>query len=159
MPLDNSTVQEPLPNDLQARIENGQNLVIALEAEVARLQKYVISAKDQTVSLHEEKNYLEGQIEENSSKLIKLTGAVKKAEEELNSLTHKVADARHEIEESERQKQEIIDEANKLMAELHSREADIKKEEADLAARALDLDKHKRAHEQKVGKLLAVLKE
>lgn len=158
MGLDNSTIQHPLPGDLQARVENALNLVTSMEAEHARLEKMIGSQKaeinDNHVGIKETEKII--------AKLHKdhehINGEVEKATDKLNQLQYAIKSANHELEESARQKTETINWIAQQKELLAERENIVLEQESELAKRKQQQTVKEGEHQKKVDRLLEALK-
>lgn len=157
MGLDNSTIQHPLPGDLQSRVENALDLVTSLETEHARLIKLVGVKTGELQNIHNEYKEIESKIKDANDILTKLRSTITSQNEKLDKVTHSVGDANHELEEAQRQKTEILNEVKEAQAALDKREVYIAQVEAELINRVKDHTDKEVKHNAKVKRLLEAL--
>lgn len=157
MSLDNSTIQHPLPGDLQARVENALNVVTQYEAEEARLKKLCVSYTQNINNSHDELKVTQDRIKELKLEIPALEDEVKISKDILNELENRKVLVNNEVTEAtnELRSLEIELEAKKL--DISNRENAIAKEEKDLEKREKTLAQSEEAHKVKVGKLQEAL--
>lgn len=158
MALDNSTIQHPLPGDLQARVENALNLVTSLEAEHARLEKMIGSQRQQINANHEEIKSCEGQLKTCHKSLDGILTNIDAANDKLNTLNYAIKDANHELEEANRQKIEITNFVAQQKSDLDARVAKVTELENGLNERIKAHTENESAHQKKVERLLEAIK-
>lgn len=100
MSLDNNTIQNPLPGDLQARVENALNQVSSLELEIVRLDKLSQLKKSELQNIHNESKALEAGIQSATANKLALEKEVASASSKLNELQYAIKDVNHELEEA-----------------------------------------------------------
>lgn len=158
MSLDNSTIQHPIPGDLQARVENALNLVTSLEAEHARLVKFIGSAKGEINDLHTEKKSIESQIDVSKETLKGLHTEIESDQDTLRSVQSELIGVNQELEKAMDQKSDAlkkVDEANKQLGTWQEWQ-DAK--EDDLNKRHVALSEREAIHETRVARLQEALK-
>lgn len=156
--LDNSHIHEPLPGDLQARIENAQNQVTQLEAEESRLSRLINSKKGEYNSLHTEFKSKESLFSDLKKAFDHVNADFTKKTDELNRLNYAIKDANHELEEAKRQKIETVNEIAQKTKDLEIQIAQANANDEAIHARHLTLSEKEKAHEEKVNRLLEALK-
>ena len=158
MSLDNSTIQHPLPGDLQARVENALNLVTTMEAEHARLEKMIGSQKaeinDNHVGIKESEKIIAKKYQESTH----LAGEIEKATDKLNQLQYSIKSANHELEEAARQKTETANWVTQQKESFTERETILSIQEVELAKRKQQQTIKEDEHQKKVDRLLEALK-
>lgn len=158
MSLDNSSIQHPLPGDLQARVENALNLVTSLEAEQARLAKMCGVETQKINALHEEKKYLESQILSLKAEIESIIQERDKKREDIKALQNQRNMLEDELEDLEKGSSSLKAESEGINKSLDSREKDIAKKEADIIKRQASLEKKESDHGAKVERLKEALK-
>lgn len=158
MGLDNSTIQDPLPGDLQARVENALNSVTSAEAEYNRLTKFIVNQKSEINALHEDRKVTEATLKDFKSQLLTSQKELDQTNKTLDSVQHQVKDLEHEIAQATNQKQAILNEIDKVNNNLNERQKNVEDLEANLAERMRVLSDKETSHKIKVDKLSEALK-
>lgn len=151
--LGQAPVNTPLPDDINAAIENARNSVTIMEAEYTRLQKLTYTEKDSLQKVHEEKTFLSSKIEEIKKEIeILINNNASKKMELLTTTT--------ELENAQKSLREAMENANKVTsihimksASLDARESSVTAREEDLNTRHVNLIERETRHEAKVEKL------
>lgn len=151
--LNQSSNQEPLPSDLQARIDNAKNNLSVFEAESTRLQKLTVTETNKILALKEEEVFIKAKIDnlkdelnsvlnETADRTVFLVGL----KESVSLETRKLSDIKDEVVKHE---SKIVSDK----ADLDKREESIKYQEQSVNERNLDLIKRETDHNAKVEKL------
>lgn len=153
MALDNSTIQNPIPGDLQARVENALNLVTSLEAEHARLTKMCSNETQKINSLHEEKKSIESSVLSLKSNMEAMKGDETASKIVLIDLEAKKTLATNELSEILSQLKIATQELESKVIEKHNHEDAMAIAESDMNERLGNLREKETAHELKVERL------
>lgn len=158
MPLNNETIQHPLPGNLQARVENALNLVTSLEAEQARLIKFNESQKSEINSNHAEIKSMEGKISNLKDEISKLEKQVESSSGELNTLFMGIKSAEEDLEKTIAHRKSVWEESVAREKDVQRRESAVEKLEEDVRKRLAVLTENEQKHQRKVEKLLEAIK-
>ena len=158
MSLDNSTIQTPLPGDLQARVENALNQVSTLELEANRLDKMVQVKKGELQNIHNEYKSIENSLKTSQVELDKTNLELTKVSASLNQVQYSIKDANHELEQATKNKVEIEKYVEEIKADLVNRTNRVKEAEAEIEKRLTDLHDKETTHQTKVQRLLEAIK-
>ncbi len=158
MSLDNNTIQNPLPGDLQARVENALNQVSSLELEITRLDKLSQLKKSELQNIHNEFKALEASIQSATANKLALDKEVATASSKLNELQYAIKDVNHELEEAAKLKKEVNSFVETQKKDLADRIKRVEELESEIDKRLAELHSKEVTHQSKVDKLLAALK-
>ena len=158
MPLDNNTIQNPLPGDLQARVENALNKVSSLELESTRLDKLLQFKKSELQNIHNEYKSIESNTISAKDDLKKINSEVQESSAKLEALQYSIKDANHELEEATKLKKELVNFIDTQKKDLAERVSRVEELEAEIDKRLQTLHEREVDHQSKVDKLLAALK-
>lgn len=147
----------PLPEDVQARIENARNNITILDAEATRLKKLIVIETEQINALHAEKVSCETSIKKLNSQIEDCIGTLASKKTELSVAEESVKVAESKLEGVRSESSTITAQLTKRSAELDSREKAIKFQEEDVNDRNLVLLSKETDHEAKVAKLKAAI--
>lgn len=153
MALDNATIQNPLPGNLQARVENALNLVTSLESEADRLRKFIANQKSEVNSIHAEQKYLSEQISSAKESVDTYKKQIQDANVALVEIHGKISSASKELEEAVSLKQQTLDIVTTKKSEYDAREADIQRRENIIAEDEREFLSQKAEHENRVERL------
>lgn len=157
MSLDNSTIQHPLPGDLQSRVENALNLVTSLEAEHARFEKLIGTQKASINSNHAEIKSSEMRISALKKEKLDLESSVFDMGKELADVTKQITEAKLDLQAAKYDREDVMMIVKSQHAELDKRELATQSAEKDITDRAYALSQKELKHQQKVDRLLAAL--
>jgi len=151
--LGQSGKEIPLPEDLQARIENGQNTVTLLESESTRLQKLISAQQAELNKINEEKVSHERSLEKLSKELDSVIRQVADQKVIASSVDGAIKTAKALLEDIEK---DIESKRASVVAEkasMDERDISLTRRENDIANRSRVLLEKEMAHEAKVAKL------
>ena len=153
MALDNSTIQNPLPGDLQARVENALNLITSLEAEEVRLTKFITGKKQNIYDLHEEEKATLAKLQSLKKEIPDLENTVAITKGILNEMENHKALLTGDIEEATTNLLAITQEHESKKTEIISLQKGHEEAEKDINERLANLREKEDAHESKVERL------
>jgi len=151
--LNQSTPNIPLPEELQARIENAKNNLTLIEAEYSRLQKLVIDIDGQIKVKHIEFKELSDKIDEKNSILKSLNEEISDLESKKVSLTNSLVGITEQISTLESLSESYNSNFAKQKTELDNKEKELADRESLLIVKESDLTKRESEHLKKVEKI------
>ena len=155
--LNQSAPQTPLPDDIQARIENARNNITIMEAEFSRLQKLSLELESKIKTQHVEMKSCEESINSLRSVEKALMSDVANLEVNKGNLTDSIIKAKSELAQIQEETKQLKEINNIEIAGINERENALEEKEKDIVKRIVDLEKKEVAHSQKVERLLKAI--
>lgn len=151
--LNQSGATVPLPDDLQAQIENAKNSVSLMQAEYSRLQKLVLNEKDKLERIHDEKTNVDAKVFTVTNQIEELVKSLAQKQFDKIALDTEFENAKSNLAEATDKANTMTAVHTKKSAELDERETSIVAREENLNERLINLIQKETNHESKVDKL------